>query len=38
MSLQHDVFDIYNPYGIELLTRLCLGLSHLNEHKFKHFF
>ena len=38
MSLQHDVFDIYNPYGIKLLTRLRLGLSHLNEHKFKHGF
>ena len=31
-------FDIYNPYGIKLLTRLRLGLSHLNECKFKHGF
>ena len=33
-----SIFDIYNPYGIKLLTRLRLGLSHLNEHKFKHGF
>ena len=34
----NNIFDIYNPYGIKLLTRLRLGLSHLNEHKFKHGF
>ena len=33
-----SVFDIYNPYGINLLTRLRPGLSHLNERKFKHGF
>ena len=33
-----SIFDIYNPYGIKLLTRLCLGLSHLSEQKFKHDF
>ena len=38
MSLQHDVFDIYNPYGIKLLTRLRLGLSHPSKHKFKNGF
>ena len=32
----NSIFDIYNPYGIKLLTRLRLGLSHLNEQKFKH--
>ena len=32
------MFDIYNPYGIKLLTRLRLGLSHLNKQKFKHDF
>ena len=31
-------FDIYNPCGIKLLTRLLLSLNHLNEHKFKHGF
>ena len=34
----NSIFDIYNPYGIKLLTRLRLGLSHLNDHKFKHGF
>ena len=27
-----------NPKGIQLLTRLRLGLSHLQDHKFKHNF
>ena len=30
--------NIYTPSGIKLLTRLRLGLSHLNEHKFIHDF
>ena len=30
------VYNIHNPIGLKLLTRLRLGLSHLNEHKFKH--
>ena len=36
--LPNCIFDIYNPYGIKLLTRLHLDLSHLNKHKFKHGF
>ena len=32
------VYNIHNPNGINLLTRLRLGLSHLNEHKFNHNF
>ena len=32
----NSFFDIYNPKGIKLYTRLRLGLSHLREHKFKH--
>ena len=32
------VYDIQNPLGLRLLTRLILGLSHLNEHKFNHTF
>ena len=36
--LPNSIFDIYNPYGIKLLTRLCLGLSHLNKHNFKAWF
>ena len=34
----NSIFDIYNPYGIKLLTRLRLRLSQLNERKFKHGF
>ena len=34
----NSIFDIYNPYVIKLLTSLRLGLSHLNEHNFKHVF
>ena len=34
----NSIFGIYDPYGIKLLTRLRLGLSHLNEYKFKHGF
>ena len=31
-------FNIHNPMGLKLLTRLRLGLSHLNEHRFNHNF
>ena len=34
----NSTFYICNPYCITLLTRLCIGLNHLNEHKFKHGF
>ena len=34
----NSVFDINNPYGLKLLTRLGLGLSHLRYHKFRHNF
>ena len=33
-----DTFGIHNPVGLQLLTRLWLGLSHLNKHKFKQTF
>ena len=32
------VFSEHDPIGIKLLTRLRLGFSHLNEHKFRHNF
>ena len=32
------VYNIHNPNALKLLTRLRLGLSHLNEHKFNHNF
>ena len=31
-------FNCYNPKGIRLMTRLCLGMSHLCEYKFNHNF
>ena len=34
----NSVFKCHNPKGIKLLTRQRLGLSHLQEHKFKHGF
>ena len=30
----NSYFNIHNPVGLKLLTRLRIGLSHLNEHKF----
>ena len=32
------VYNIHNPTCLKLLSRLRLGLSHLNEHKFYHSF
>ena len=34
----NKVFNIYNPHGLKLLTKLRLDLSHLGGHKFKHNF
>ena len=34
----NSAFEINNPYGLKLLTRLRLGLSHLRYHKFWHNF
>ena len=34
----NSTFNVHNPHGIKLLTRLRVGLSHLPEHKFKHNF
>ena len=35
--MQNSVYNIHDPVGIKYLTRLRLGLSHLNEHKFRNF-
>ena len=35
---QNTIYNINNPVGLKLLTRLRLGLSHLNEHRFNHNF
>ena len=34
----NDTYGIHNPTGLKFLTRLRLGLSHLNDHKFNHNF
>ena len=34
----NPIYNVFNPVGLKHLTRLRLGLSHLNEHKFKHNF
>ena len=34
----NNVFNISNPLGLKLLTRLRIGFSHLKEHKFRHNF
>ena len=36
--VQNSIYKIFNPLVIKFLTRLRLGLSHLNEHRFKHNF
>ena len=37
-SNSNNVFNINNPLGLKLLTRVRIGFSHLKEHKFKHNF
>ena len=34
----NSIFDIHNPFGIKILTRLYLGLSHFYDDKFRHCF
>ena len=36
--VQRKTLNINNSVGVKLLTRLCLGFSHLREHKFWHGF
>ena len=36
--VQNSVFNIFDPKGLKLLTRLLLEFSHLNEHRFRHNF
>ena len=37
-TIPNSLFSIADIYGIKLLTRLHVGLSHLREHKFRHNF
>ena len=36
--LSNPIYNIHHALGIPLLTRLRLGLSHINEHRFNHNF
>ena len=36
--VQNSVLNIFDPKGLIQLTRLRLGFSHLNEHRFRHNF
>ena len=33
-----NVYNIFDPIGLKFLTRLRIGFSHLNEHRFRHNF
>ena len=35
---QNSNFNIFDPIGLKLLTRLRLEFNHLNEHRFRHYF
>ena len=36
--VQNSIYKIFDPKGLKFLTRLRLGLSHLNAHRFRHNF
>ena len=36
--LENSIFNVFDQEGLKLLTRLRLGFSHLNEHRFGHNF
>ena len=38
IPIQNLIYNIHDPMGIKYLTRLRLGLSHLNDHKFRYNF
>ena len=37
-TVQTNIYNIFDPKGLTFLTRLRLGLSHLNQHRFWHSF
>ena len=37
-SVYRSIYNVFNPEGLKFLPRLCLALSHLNEHRFRHNF
>ena len=36
--VQNSIYNIFDPKGLKFLTRLRLGLSYLNVHRFRHNF
>ena len=36
--LGNSMYGNYDPFGVKLINRLRLGVSHLREHKFRHNF
>ena len=36
--VQRSIYNIFDPKGLKFLSRLRLGFSHLNEHRFRHNF
>ena len=36
--VQNKIYNIFDPQGLKFLTRLHVGLSHLNVHRFRHNF
>ena len=34
--IPRPLYNVHKPFGLILLTRLRLGFSHLNQHKFSH--
>ena len=36
--VQNSIYNNFDPKGLKFLTRLRLGLSHLNAHRFRHNF
>ena len=36
--VQRSIYSRFDPQGLKFLTQLRLGLSHLNEHRFRHNF
>lgn len=38
LTIQSKIFNIFDLQGLKFLARLLLGLSHLNEQRFRHNF
>ena len=37
-KLENSLYNVHDPIGVKLLSRLRLQFTHLNEHKFRHGF